>query len=169
MIMNQFMCQFKCVPNLTHEASSRVIFIEKLRALALRLKRTVNSLKNDLKLKKGLTDIKGAWKTSERNIISAGNKVRVLSQEDIRNMLDYRGIYKGCPFLGEQYSYCGNTYEVLKEVNYFYDERKNKLCKCKDIVVIEGTFCSGKQKLYSESCDLNCYFFWHKDWLEIIE
>jgi len=169
MIMNQFTCQFKCIPDLTHEATSRVLRIEKMRALALRLKRTVNSLKNDLTSKKKLPNLKGAWKSSESNIIPAGDQARVLSQEDIRNMVDYRGIYKGCPFLEEQYAYCGNTYEVLKEVDYFYDERKDKLCKCKDIVVLEGTFCSGKQKLYSESCDLNCYFFWHKDWLERVE
>ena len=106
--------------------------------------------------------------TLEKPNIVAGDTVRVLSQKQIRSMLDYRGIYKGCPFLGEQFAYCGNSYKVFKEVRYFYDERKNKLCKCNDMVLLEGTFCSGKQKLYSESCDLNCYFFWHKDWLEKI-
>jgi hypothetical protein len=164
--MSSFNCQFKCVPNLTEEASARVLFIESLRRMSLRLKRKVNSLRYDLTSKTGLSKINSAEAKSGRNEISTGDMVRVLPTDVIQNMLDYRGIYKGCPFLEEQFAHCGRPYEVLKEVHYFYDERKNKLCKCNDIVVLEGTFCNGKQKLYSESCDLNCYFFWHKDWLE---
>ena len=98
--------------------------------------------------------------------MNPGDTVKVLSREKIIRLLDYRGIYKGCPFIEEMYDHCNKEYKVLKEANYFYDEIKQKLCKCKDIVVLEGTICSGKQKLYKETCDLRCYFFWHKDWIE---
>ena len=67
------------------------------------------------------------------------------------------------------FTHCGKEYNVLKEANYFYDEVKQKLFKCKEIVILDDTICSGKQKVYKEKCDLRCYFFKHKDWLEKVE
>jgi hypothetical protein len=166
MKMNDFTCQFKCIPDLVKETSSRVILIQRLRKICVDLKRGYYLVKQHL--------IPGSLNhaiplvSSQKSEIVAGDTVRVLSQKQILNLLDYRGIYKGCPFLREQFSHCGKSYKVLKEVKYFYDEIKNKLCKCNNMVLLEGVFCRGKQKLYPESCDLNCYFFWHKDWLEKI-
>ena len=49
------------------------------------------------------------------------------------------------------------------------DEAKQKMCKCKDIVLLEDVLCSGRQKLYFEDCDRCCFYFWHKDWLVSLE
>lgn len=166
--MSEFLCQYKCVPDLGQETPFRVILIERLREICSQLKRKYKLLKQNLVPGVQSIDKTITITNSKNPDILTGDTVRVLPQEQIRNMLDYRGIYKGLPIIEEQYACCGNSYKVFKEVKYFYDERKNKLCKCNDMVLLEGSFCSGKQKLYSESCDLNCYFFWHKDWLEKI-
>lgn len=101
------------------------------------------------------------------NLIS-GDIVRVKSATEIRSMLDTREKYKGCRFIDEMYEYCGHTYRVLKMVDYFYDETKRKICKCRNMVLLEGATCSGRQRLYNYSCDRNCFFFWHVDWLDKI-
>jgi hypothetical protein len=155
------MCQFKCLLTIEQKAFRKVILIEILRKKLSLYKRKYNYLKNTIFSKPQLN-------INRNEIIMSGDTVRVLSRDKIIRLLDYRGTYKGCPFIEEMYNHCDKEYKVLKEANYFYDEIKHKLCKCKDIVVLEGTLCSGKQKIYKETCDLRCYFFWHKDWIEKI-
>jgi hypothetical protein len=99
-------------------------------------------------------------------IINPGDMVRVRSKEEIRSMLDDREKYKGCLFIDEMYQHCDKIYNVLKTASYFFDEAKQKMCKAKDTVILEGVVCSGRQRLYSVSCDRSCFFFWHKDWLK---
>ena len=101
--------------------------------------------------------------------ICPGDMVRVRSKEEIRSMLDDHEKYKGCFFIDEMYEHCGKAFKVLKQVDWFFDEAKQKLCRCKDNVLLEGVVCSGRQRLYSESCDRNCFFFWHHDWLDKIQ
>ena len=98
--------------------------------------------------------------------INPGDLVNVRSKDEIRDMLDDREKYKGCLFIDEMYEHCNKTYEVLKKIDYFFDEARQEICKCKDTVVLEGVLCSGRQRLYSRSCDRNCFFFWHTAWLK---
>jgi len=102
----------------------------------------------------------------DQSIINPGDKVKVRSKKEIRGMLDDHEKYKGCLFIDEMYGHCGNTYRVLKTANYFFDEAKQKMCKARDTVLLEGVVCSGRQRLYKVTCDRNCFFFWHKDWLK---
>ncbi len=101
--------------------------------------------------------------------LCSGKMVRVRSESEIRSMLDEREKYRGCLFIDEMFEYCGNEYKILKVIDNFFDEAKQKMCKCKDTVILEGVVCSGRQRLYSVSCDRNCFFFWHKDWLKKVE
>jgi hypothetical protein len=128
-------------------------------------KRKAIFLKNKLfhiLLRKGKT---GNTVILDQPTINPGDRVKVRSRKEIRNMLDDYEKYKGCLFIDEMYEHCGNTYNVLKTANYFFDEAKQKICKTKDTVILEGVVCSGRQRLYQVSCDRNCFFFWHKDWL----
>jgi hypothetical protein len=161
------MCQFKCLPTIEQRTFLQVKLIEIARKQLSLYKRKINYLRHKIYLKPQF-DINQTNKIDKYNKvpINPGDTVKILSKERIITLLDYRGIYKGCPFIEEMYDHCNNEYKVLKEASYFYDEIKQKLCKVKDIVVLEGTICSGKQKLYKDTCDLRCYFFWHKDWLE---
>jgi hypothetical protein len=163
------MCQFKYLPTIEQMTSRKVDLIEVLRKKLSLNKRKYNYLKNQIYLKPQFNVKENEIMNKYDKLpIRPGDTVRVLSSDKITRLLDHRGIYKGCPFIEEMYVHCGKEYKVLKEANYFYDEIKEKLCKCKDIVVLEGALCSGKQKLYKDTCDLMCYFFWHKDWIEKI-
>ena len=88
-----------------------------------------------------------------------------IRQQNIQKLLNNKRMYKGCPFMHEMYGFCGRQLEVLRRVDYFYEEVSHKLCKGKDLVILKGGHCNGKKRLYFGNCDLNCYFFWHKDFL----
>ena len=97
-----------------------------------------------------------------------GDFVIVLTKDEIHSILDDWGATKGCVFTPEMYERCGKTYKVFKNIDYFYDEVKQKMCKCNNIVVLERAVCSGRRKLFSEDCDRNCFQFWHISWLKKI-
>jgi len=101
--------------------------------------------------------------------ICPGDRVKVKSKNEIRKTLDEWEKYKGCFFIDEMYEYCGKTFKVLKVIDYFFDEAQQKMCKCRDTVILDGVICSGKQRLYKVSCDRNCFFFWQLTWLEKVE
>jgi hypothetical protein len=102
----------------------------------------------------------------ESQDIQEGDIVRVRPKENIKRELDDAGKYKGCWFIDEQYEYCGKEFKIAKKVNCFFDEAKQKIVKCSNMFFLEGVLCSGRQRLYSVSCDRNCFFFWHTAWLE---
>lgn len=101
--------------------------------------------------------------------IKAGDWVKVRSADEIRGILDVRGGTRGCIFTPEMYARCGQTYKVYKQIEHFYDEVKERECKCRDIFLLEGAFCSGRRKAFPKPCDRKCFQFWHKGWLEKIE
>jgi hypothetical protein len=161
------MCQFKHIHEMAEEPSAYVNFIELVRKALSKTKKNIRARQPHQATTEARAGIPCA---ADRNMhINQGDMVRVRSKVEIEGMLDYRGTYKGCPFIEAMYSHCDKTYKVLKTASYFYDEVKGKICKCKDLVVIDGTICFGKQKLYSETCDLRCLVFWHKEWLEKVE
>lgn len=98
--------------------------------------------------------------------IQAGDKVRIKSKKEIENLLDEWNKYQGCLFIDEMYEYCGKTYKVLKIIDHFFDEARQKMYRCKDTVILDGVVCSGRQRLYKVGCDRQCFFFWSIAWLE---
>jgi len=125
-------------------------------------KKKVLFIKNRLKLKSENKDL-GEFIPSR---IGPGDMVKVRSKDEIENLLDEWGGYNGCIFTPEMYEYCNKTLKVLKKIEYFYDEVKQKMCKCKDIYILEGATCSGQRRMFPEDCDRNCFLFWHLLWLE---
>lgn len=103
------------------------------------------------------------------NSIKQGDTVRVLNREEINKSLDLHNKYNKCQFINEMYKYCDNDYIVLKEIKYFYDEAKRKMCKCKDIFLLQDVTCSGERRAFSKPCDRHCYYFWHKKWIRKIK
>jgi hypothetical protein len=99
--------------------------------------------------------------------IKPGDIVRVRSRKEIRKLLAIsKGKSKGCSFMREMYKCCGREFTVLKAVESFFDEAKQKMCKCRNAVILEGAVCSGRQRLYLMKCDRNCFYFWQTEWLE---
>jgi len=107
--------------------------------------------------------------TIQAATIGRGDFVRVRSKHEIDDTLDYFGRYRGCSFSREMYLHCNKTYRVLKKVDYFYDETRKKLCRAKNLVILENVICSGVQRPYSVRCDRSCFFFFHVDWLERLD
>lgn len=159
------MCQLKCIHEIGEKESRLDLFLELLRMKLRKHKRLVYYLKNKLS-KRQISKDKIVFKPElEKVTIRRGDIVKVRSKEEIWSLLDEQEKYKGCPFMENMFDLCEKEYKVLKEVSYFYDENKQKLCKCKDLFILKGAHCSGRKRLYLELCDLNCFFFWHRDWL----
>jgi len=98
--------------------------------------------------------------------IGPGDTVQVRSRAEIKRLLAGGGKARGCSFTHEMYKYCGREFRVLKSVETFFDESKQKMCKCRNTVLLDGAVCSGRQRLYFMKCDRNCFFFWQTVWLK---
>jgi len=163
------MCQLTSISELGEKNSWLNNFFQ-LRVKVLRkAKRNMIFLKNKL-----VSSIK--FKSENKNLknptlakVNPGDLVRIKSKSEIKRTLDEREKYKGCLFIDEMYEYCGKSFKVLKVIDYFFDEAQQKMCKCRDIVILDGVVCSGRQRLYKVRCDRNCFFFWHLGWLEKVE
>lgn len=101
--------------------------------------------------------------------LAPGDLVRARSRDDIAALLDDSGASGGCVFTPEMFERCGKTYRVLKHVDNFYDEVKKKMCRCRNIVLLEESVCSGRRRVFPADCDRNCFQFWHTSWLEKVE
>jgi hypothetical protein len=99
---------------------------------------------------------------------NTGDIVRIKPKATIDAVLDFDGKYNRCQFMDEMYQYCGKTYPIQEKVDYFYDAGLSKLCKCKDLYILDGMSCQGKKGVPFSICDLNCNFFWHGMWIEKI-
>ncbi len=97
--------------------------------------------------------------------IQPGDVVRVRSEAEIRRTLDAERKTRGCTFQKEMFACCGKEYRVFKRVDRFYDEAKQKMCKCRNIFLLEGSCCDGKTA-YLRPCGRNCFYFWQSAWLE---
>ena len=90
--------------------------------------------------------------------------MRVRSREDIGRVLNRLRKTRGCTFQVGMYAYCVQEFKVAKKVDYFFDEAKQKMCKCNVIRFLDGAYCTGKTA-YLAPCGRNCHFFWQAAWL----
>jgi len=162
------MCQLTNISDLGKKNSWINNFLQMQVKILSKAKRNTIFIKNKfmriLKLKNKIVNLVDFKQTN----IRPGDWVKVRSKDEIRRMLDDQKKYKGCRFMREMSEHCGKTYKVFKVIDYFFDEARQKMCKCRDTVILEGVVCSGRQRLYKVSCDRNCFFFWQVAWLEKI-
>jgi hypothetical protein len=115
----------------------------------------------------GLQSAKPTNKSSQliQDEIKPGDIVSVRSKAEIKGTLDRWRKTRGCTFQNGMYAHCGKEYRVLKKVDHFFDESKQKFCKCNNIYLLEGSYCNGSTA-YLKPCDRNCFYFWQTSWLE---
>ena len=104
--------------------------------------------------------------------LSPGDSVRVKSRAEILATLDEQGRCEGLGYMSaEQDRYCGGTYEVLKRVELFFDERTQKMLKVKNTVLLDKVYC--EPELHGDpriaGCQRMCFLFWKEAWLERVD
>lgn len=99
--------------------------------------------------------------------LTAGDLVRVKSQEEIETTLNHWRQLKGCTFMPEMSRYCGTTQRVLKPMRVFVDERDLRVKRSKGIVLLDGVLCQGTADF--GPCDRACHLFWREEWLEKLD
>lgn len=168
-------CQLKQLNMVARRQSALTALFQHRIGLAWFVKRRVNYLARKLlrwpknASRGGRPEPNHAASTVPTVELRAGDLVRVRSKKDIQKTLDDWGRHKNCEFAAEMYQYCGQTYRVLKKVEQFYDEVRQRMCKCRGIVLLRGLTCCGKRGMFPQPCDRNCFLFWHSVWLEKIE
>lgn len=138
-----------------------------------KLEFTRNSLKKIRKcvleaktrLTRSSSDSSNPQRAREGDVVP-GDRVIVRSRKEIQSMLDKEEKLDGCRFMRGMYDHCGKTYRVLKNVDSFFDEARKKMVRARQLVILDGATCSGSQRLFVNTCDRNCFFFWHKAWLQ---
>ena len=101
--------------------------------------------------------------------LKAGERVRVKSLEKIQSTLDSHGKYEGMGYMDvEMNKHCGKVYAVQKPVSLFFDERRWRMLKLRDVVILEGVFCELPTTAAEDwaGCDRTCFLFWKEAWLE---
>jgi len=104
--------------------------------------------------------------------LKEGERVRVKLLEEIRDTLDGEGRCGGLGFMDvEMKKYCGGIYTVRKQVNLFFDERRWRMLKVRDVVILDGVFCELPAKAAEDwgGCDRTCFLFWKEPWLERVK
>jgi hypothetical protein len=101
--------------------------------------------------------------------LKQGDIVRIRSKDQILQTLDDKNKFEGCSFMKEMWQYCGTQQTVIKRVDYFFDESKYRMRKARNIVLLDGLFCSGQWPVFNHRCDRVCYLFWKEAWLEKVE
>jgi len=97
---------------------------------------------------------------------SAGEIVRIRAREEISRGLDPLGRHDGCLMMEQMWNYCGNSFNVLRIVNNFFDEYQFKMYKTRSpLYLLEGSICNGTVDSFEHRCDRSCYLMWHEDWL----
>ena len=121
----------------------------------------------------------GEGDTSNKNVpgpipplnLKPGERVKVKSYEEIQETLDQNCKYQGLSFTVAQRKYCGRTYTVLKRLEKVFDERRWKLSKIRDTVLLDGVVCDGAGGISREwdGCDRYCLLWWKEAWLERVD
>ena len=92
-----------------------------------------------------------------------GNRVRVLSRQQVADTLDVRGRNRGLWFDPDMVKHCGGRYTVLRRVERIIDDATGKMLEMKTpCVVLEGTDASGE---FLHFCPQQERTFWREGWL----
>ena len=102
---------------------------------------------------------------SSEATLEVGDTVKVLSYSQIESTLNDQGYLKGLSFQKGMAKYCNRTYKVLKIPQYVLDQGGRKINRCKDVVILHGLYCNGRDTIEKEGCDRSCLHYWKTDWL----
>jgi hypothetical protein len=166
-------CQLKILPN----ASSDISIIDKIKLVIVRLqaalRRRVKKVAKfgqrkyhkDLSIDHDSSIPKRKKNYIVKNSLKTGDMVQILTYDEIQKTFDENGRTQGLTFMPGMKKYCGSKKEVLKKVNYIFDERAWEMRKIKNVVILKDIICKGEDMFSREGCDRCCFFFWKENWL----
>jgi hypothetical protein len=95
-----------------------------------------------------------------------GQLITVRSIDEILATLDNTRRCGGCAFLPGMEQFCGKTFTIKKVVRSFFDERRWRMLKCRNTVILDEVYCDGSGNHDTQGCDRMCFYFWRTEWLE---
>ncbi len=93
--------------------------------------------------------------------LQSGEWVEVKSAEEIRATLDARGKNRGLLFTEDMTPHIGKRLRVHKRVESIFLEESRQRRTIRNTVLLESSFCQGK----NFNCDRSCFLFWKEIWL----
>jgi hypothetical protein len=158
-------CQLQILPEMGEQAGLKQHAWGVINRLRRLLKRRLRYIKNTIRetiiRKPELLTI------GEKTIpLQPGDLVRVKTKNEIQKTLNRWNQLGGCGFMEEMWPYCGTTQRVFKRVSRFLDERDYRIKKSRQVVILEGVYCTGT--IDFGRCDRSCFLFWREEWLERI-
>jgi len=94
--------------------------------------------------------------------LQPGEWVEVKSKEEIQQMLDGHGKYRGMEFMPQMKRSCGQRFRVYKRMEALFLEETQQRRRVKNTVLLENSICDGR----GVGCDRSCFFFWREAWLK---
>ena len=95
--------------------------------------------------------------------LTPGNRVRVLSRQQVADTLDVKGRNRGLWFDRDMIKYCGGQYTVARRVQRIIDDATGKMLEMKTpCIVLEGADASGE---FLHFCPQQERIFWREGWL----
>lgn len=148
------------------EGAQPIDLFDRLRLLSMRLLAALKRRTNK-RVQGGQEPVQpGNGMAGDYARLEAGDWVQIGSREEIEKTLDADGKTQGLSFLPNMFQFCDTTHRVLKKVHYIFDERSWKMSKCRNVVILDGVYCDGRDVFAREGCDRCCFMFWKTQWLK---
>jgi hypothetical protein len=100
-----------------------------------------------------------------------GEVVEIKSTDEIRATLDKHERCDGLAYMPAVMDrFCGGAYPVRRRVDRFFDERRGKLLRLRNVVILEGVYCEPPEDptIAFAGCHRSCFLFWKEAWLRRI-
>ena len=103
----------------------------------------------------------------DRRPFAPGDWVYVRSWKDIEATLDSQGTFDGLRFMDGMRYYCDRRLKVFKRAETIFDERRWKVVRLRNTVLLEGALCDGTfmSSRAFQICHRSCFYFWKAGWL----
>lgn len=101
--------------------------------------------------------------------LQPGERVRIKSAEAIRATLDLDGCYERLAYMGVVMDrFCGQTFRVRNRADRFFDERKWRMMRIRNVVLLDDVHCQSapQDDVAWTGCQRGCFLFWKEAWLE---
>ena len=92
-----------------------------------------------------------------------GDIVEVLSETEIRSLLNGQGTLDNLPFMPEMFQFCGRRCRVRSRLDKVYLDGYRYMGYLADTVVLEEIRCDGSAHA---CCQMGCLVLWKEVWLK---